>query len=182
MLWGSSSLRRRSTYHKMTCLRPVLHSCLLAFHVFWQPAPSLPSLPMSVAPEPNYPPRTQRSYHKARSRSSVHRAHYTGLQNSQHTCRRLGRGVEEAVANPPLIWRQVQIHPPFGSQNSSPEGRFANRVSYLLYWSLAAFCLLAKSHSPLEQMRVCYLWTVENSAWQTFKQLPFNSMVSVVVA
>lgn len=92
----------------------------------------------------------------------------TGLQNSQHTCHRLKRGVDEAVANPPLIWRQVQIHPPFGFQSHLLEGYFANRVSYLLYWSLAACCLLAKSHSPLGQMEVCYLWTVENSALQTF--------------
>ena len=167
------SLSQRSTYHKMTSLRPTLLSCLSAINAFWQPAPFLFSLRLPVAPEPNYPPRTLRSYHKARSRFSVHHAHYTGLQNSQHTCSRLERGVGEAVANPPLIWPQVQIYPSFGFQGRLLEGYSANRVSYLLYWSLAAFSLLAQSHSPLEQMGVCYLWTVENSALQTFTQLPY---------
>lgn len=93
-------------------------------------------------------------------RSSVH---YPRLQNSQHTCCCLRHGVDEAASNPPLIWYQVQIHPPFSFQGCSLEGYFTNCVSYLLYWCLAAFCLLATSHSPLEQMGVCYLCTVENT-------------------
>lgn len=137
---------------------------------------------MSVAPEPNYPPRTQRSYHKARSRSSVHHAHYAGPRNSQRTCRSLGRGVDEAPANPPLIWRQVQTHPPFGFQNRSLEGHFANRVSYLLYWSLAAFRLLAKSHSPLEQMGVLLSVDCGERRFANIYTVAVNSMVPVVVA
>lgn len=73
------SQKQRSTYHRMIGLCPVFHSCLLAYHVFWQPAPIFLSLPLSVALEPNYSPRTQRSNHKARSHSTVHHAHYTGL-------------------------------------------------------------------------------------------------------
>lgn len=116
---------------------------------------------LSVALEPNYPPRTHRSYHQARSRFIAHHAHYTRLQNSQHTCRRIERGVDEALANSPFICRQVQIHVTFGFQRYPLDGYFGNHVSYLLYWSQVDITMLDKSHS---QMGVCYLWTVKNSA------------------
>lgn len=157
------SQKWKSSYLRTACLFPGLPSCLLTFHVFWQPAPFLFSSPLSVALEPNYPQRTQRFYHKAGSRSSVHHTHYTGLLNSQHTYCCLRRGVDKAVSNPPLIWHQVQIHPQFWFQSGSLEGYFANCVSYVLYWSQAAFCLLATFYSPLEQMEVCYLQTVKNN-------------------
>lgn len=96
----------------------------------------------SVAPEPNYPQRTQRFYHRAGSRSSVHHTHYTSLQNSQHTCCCLRRGVITAVSNPTLIW-QVQIHLQFWFQSSLLEGYYTNCVTYLLSCSLAVSCLSA---------------------------------------
>lgn len=98
------SERWKSTYQKMTRLRPVFSSHLS------QPSTSLdklhlPSLyvPLSVTLEPNYPPRTQRSYHRDWSCSSVHRAHDTGLRNSQHTCWCLKRRIDQVVASPSLI-------------------------------------------------------------------------------
>lgn len=166
------SQRWKSPYHWTACLCPLILSCLLTFNVFWQPAPFRLSFLLSVALEPNYPQRTQRFYHKARSRSSVHHTHYTGLQNSQHTCCFLRRGVDRAVSNPPLIWHQVQIHPQFWFQSCLLEGYSTNCVTYLLSWSLAGFCLSATFYSPLEQMEICYLRTLENSALQTFTQSP----------
>lgn len=171
--------RWKSVHPKTACLCPVFLSCLLTFYI-WQLAPFRLSLSLSVAPEPNYPQRTQGFYHKARLRSSVHHAHYTSLQNAQHTCRCLGRRADEAVSNPPLIWRPVRIHPPFWFESCSLERHFVNCVSYLLYWSLAAFCLLAKSHSSLQQMGVCYQWSVETAA--NVYQVAIIPVVSVVVA
>lgn len=168
------SQKQRLTYHTTTCLCPVFVSWLLACYVSWQPAPFLLSLPLSAALEPNYPQRTQRSYHKARSYSNVHLFTIQACKNSQHTCHRLRRGIDEVVTNPPLIRRQVGIRPPFGFQSCLLEGYFTNRVSYLLYWSLVAFCLFAEFHSPLEQMGVCYLCTVENTTLQTFTQLFYS--------
>lgn len=54
-LFLTFSQRRRSTYHKMTCLCPMFLSCLLAFHVFWQPAPFLFPLRLVCSPGAQLP-------------------------------------------------------------------------------------------------------------------------------
>lgn len=69
---------KKSLYHTMTCLHPM-------FLVFWPAASSdnlhLFSSFLSVCIlKPNYPPRTHRSFHQARSCFTAHNAHYTRLQ------------------------------------------------------------------------------------------------------
>ena len=88
------------------------------------------SLPTSEALEPNYPPRTKRSNHKARSRSSVHQVYCTGLQYSRHTCRCFGCGVDKTVANQPFIWRPVLIQTLFGFQNHSLKKGHVAHISF----------------------------------------------------
>ena len=139
---------------KQNNLCPVFVSCLMAFRIFWQPAPILLFLTSVCSPGAQLPTKNTEILSQSRVILHCAPAHNTGLQNSQHTCRRLGRRIDKVVANPHLIWHQVQIRRPFGFQSHLLEGFFANRVSYLLHWSLAAFCLLDEFHSPLEQMGV----------------------------
>lgn len=63
----------------------------------------------SAAPEPNYPPRTQRSYHRVRPRfAALARARSARPRNSQHTC--------IPAAKPTFDTEPVQIHRAVGFQ------------------------------------------------------------------
>lgn len=138
-LFLAFSQTKKSLYHTMTCLHPM-------FLVFWPSASSdnlhLFSSVMSVCIlKPNYPPRTHRSFHPARSCLTAHNAHYT-VRGCKHTCRHIKCGGSTG---------QLSCHPvkskftwclDFWSIYLMGTSVIpVHHTSHLLYWSQVAFYL-----------------------------------------
>lgn len=125
--------------------------------VFWPSTSSdnlhLFSLCLSGALEPNYPSRTQRSYH------SGHASLFTMLstevlQDSQHTCHCID-GADETLASPPLFWCQVQNHVQHLDSRSIYLMGVLVIVSHVFSTEARQYMLFVKSHS---KVGTCYLF------------------------